>query len=197
MNLPILRAGGRRGPDGRVVVLAPGVGWWSGHPDPDAVLDAGDSIGILERLNRAFALRLPEDVSGSVSGALPRDRRVPVDYGLPLFELRSSEPDEEEDSAKTAATGTSSKAPAEEEGWPVLSPTDGVFYRRPAPDAAPFVLPGSRVRAGQTIGLVEVMKTFNPIVFAGPGLPQEAEVAEIRCEDAQEVRAGQVLMILR
>ena len=47
----------------------------------------------------------------------------------------------------------------------VRSPTDGVYYARPAPDAAPFVNVGGHVSRGQPIGLVEVMKTFNRIAF--------------------------------
>ena len=79
----------------------------------------------------------------------------------------------------------------------MVSPTDGTFYRGPAPGTRPFVEPGSRVRAGQPLGLVEVMKTFNQIPYGGPGLPEEAEVVEIRCGDAEEVHAGQVLMFVR
>jgi biotin carboxyl carrier protein len=40
------------------------------------------------------------------------------------------------------------------------------------------------------------MKTFNQIVYGGPGLPEEAEVVEIRCADGAEVSAGQTLMVV-
>lgn len=45
----------------------------------------------------------------------------------------------------------------------VLSPLPGIFYRRPSPDAEPFVKEGVAVKAGDTIGLVEVMKQFSEI----------------------------------
>ena len=61
----------------------------------------------------------------------------------------------------------------------------------------PFVEIGSRVRQGQPVGLVEVMKTFNQIVYGGPGLPAEAEVIEVRSEDGAEIAAGQPLIIVR
>lgn len=42
----------------------------------------------------------------------------------------------------------------------VLSPLPGTFYRKPTPDAAPYVDVGETVTAGTVIGLVEVMKQF-------------------------------------
>jgi biotin carboxyl carrier protein len=45
----------------------------------------------------------------------------------------------------------------------VLSPLPGIFYRRPSPDAEPFVKEGAAVKVGDTIGLVEVMKQFSEI----------------------------------
>ena len=41
------------------------------------------------------------------------------------------------------------------------------------------------------------MKTFNQILYDGPGVPDEAEVVEVRASDAQEVAAGQVLIVVR
>ena len=54
-----------------------------------------------------------------------------------------------------------------------------------------------RVRRGDAVGLVEVMKTFNQILYQGPGFPDQAEVVEVRLQDAEEVRAGQVLVVVR
>ena len=79
----------------------------------------------------------------------------------------------------------------------ILAPTDGVYYGRPTPDASPFVERGSRVQRGQPIGLVEVMKTFNQILYEGDDLPGEAEIVDIRAEDGDEIAAGSVLMVVR
>jgi acetyl-CoA carboxylase biotin carboxyl carrier protein len=78
----------------------------------------------------------------------------------------------------------------------VVSPSDGVFYRKPSPDAPAFVEVGASVSAGQAVGLVEVMKTFNQILYGGPGFPEPATVVEIRADDTAEVRAGQVLLVV-
>lgn len=45
----------------------------------------------------------------------------------------------------------------------ILSPLPGIFYRKPSPDAEPFVKEGDTVKVGDTIGFVEVMKQFSEI----------------------------------
>jgi len=44
-----------------------------------------------------------------------------------------------------------------------VSPLPGTFYRRPTPDTPPFKAEGDSIAAGDTIGLVEVMKSFHAI----------------------------------
>jgi len=46
----------------------------------------------------------------------------------------------------------------------VLAPIPGIFYRSPSPGEPPFKVDGDTVAAGDTIGLIEVMKTFNPVI---------------------------------
>jgi biotin carboxyl carrier protein len=45
----------------------------------------------------------------------------------------------------------------------IAAPIPGTFYHRPAPDQPPFKQAGDAVAAGETIGLIEVMKTFNAV----------------------------------
>lgn len=199
MNEEILLVQIERGDDGLIGVLSPGVGWWSGHPHPGALVGPGSRIGTLHHLNSRFLLVLPDGAAGRVTGSLPRDRSVSVEYGQPLLLLAPihatevAPPDAWPEGAPGGASGADIPAGA----WAVAAPTDGVFYRRPSPDAHPFVEPGSRIRTGQPIGLVEVMKTFNPVLYGGPGLPDEAEVIEVRCGDTEDVRAGQILIVVR
>lgn len=51
----------------------------------------------------------------------------------------------------------------------ILAPLPGIFYRRPSPDAPPFVEEGGSVAAGDTIGLVEAMKSFFPVEVEAGG----------------------------
>lgn len=71
------------------------------------------------------------------------------------------------------------------------APMIGVFYRRPAPGADPFVQPGDTVSADTTIGIVEIMKLMNPITAGKAGV-----LGEFLVEDGQAVEFGQPLVTL-
>lgn len=71
----------------------------------------------------------------------------------------------------------------------VKSPMVGTFYRSPAPDEAPFVEVGDRIRADQTVCIIEAMKLMNEIEAEVSG-----EVMEILVENGKPVEYGQPLM---
>jgi biotin carboxyl carrier protein len=197
MNEPSLLLRVDRAGDGTLRVLSPGAGWWWEHPAEGTLVGPGGRVGRFSSLNRSFTLVLPEGAAGKIVGGVPGDRRVAVEYGQVLLELAPVRSGEDEGTVREGSAGSAVAADLAEGTRAVVSPTDGVFYRRPSPDAEAFVEVGSRVRVGQALGLVEVMKTFNQIAYGGPGFPDEAEVVEIRAGDAEEVRAGQVLIVVR
>lgn len=65
----------------------------------------------------------------------------------------------------------------------------GVFYRSPSPDQDPFVKEGSRIEPGQTLGLIEVMKTFSELKADRHGT-----ITRFLVEDGDEVETGQDIM---
>jgi acetyl-CoA carboxylase biotin carboxyl carrier protein len=73
----------------------------------------------------------------------------------------------------------------------VLSPMVGVAYLSPEPGAAPFITVGQTVTAGQTLLLIEAMKTFNQIKA-----PKDGTVARILVANSTPVEYGEVLLIL-
>ncbi|RDU71321.1 biotin carboxyl carrier domain-containing protein [Helicobacter aurati] len=73
----------------------------------------------------------------------------------------------------------------------ILSPIPGTFYRKPNPDAAPFVEVGSKVDEDTTVCLVEVMKTFNEIKAGYKG-----SIVAIKVDNEQFVNPGDVLFIV-
>ncbi len=73
----------------------------------------------------------------------------------------------------------------------VLSPMVGVVYLAPEPGAPPFVAPGQSVVAGQTLLLIEAMKTFNQIKA-----PKAGVVARILITGGAPVEYGQPLLVL-
>jgi acetyl-CoA carboxylase biotin carboxyl carrier protein len=73
----------------------------------------------------------------------------------------------------------------------ILSPIPGVFYRKPAPDKPEYVTQGQEVKAGDVIGLVEVMKTFYEIK-----VEQDGVLERIIAENEAVVDAGQEIAVL-
>ncbi|WP_293828018.1 acetyl-CoA carboxylase biotin carboxyl carrier protein [uncultured Brevundimonas sp.] len=76
-------------------------------------------------------------------------------------------------------------------GEEVKSPMVGTAYLQPSPEAAPFVKKGDTVKKGQTLLIVEAMKTMNPIQA-----PRDGVVADILVGDAQPVEFGEPLVLL-
>lgn len=68
----------------------------------------------------------------------------------------------------------------------IKSPMPGTFYRRPDPDSDPFVNEGDTVSPGDTVGLVEVMKSFHEIKAQ-----EEGTVSKILLDNDDPVGAGQ------
>ena len=73
----------------------------------------------------------------------------------------------------------------------VTSPMVGVAYLAPEPGSAKFVNPGDTVAEGQTIMLIEAMKTFNPI-----RAPRAGKLTRILVTDGQPVEFGEPLLII-
>jgi len=92
-----------------------------------------------------------------------------------------------------AAPPAASPAEADAASHPgaVLSPMVGVVYLSPEPGALPFVTVGQGVVAGQTLLLIEAMKTFNQIKA-----PKTGTVARILVPNSAPVEYGEALMIL-
>ncbi len=92
--------------------------------------------------------------------------------------------------AQAASAPTAAASPAEHPGA-VPSPMVGTAYLSPEPGAPAFIKVGDTVNAGQTLMVVEAMKTFNPIPA-----PRAGKVTAILVADAQPVEFGEPLVIL-
>lgn len=91
-----------------------------------------------------------------------------------------------------SATGGTAKPGADlPPGHVVRAPMVGTYYAAPAPDKPAFVTVGQQVKAGDTLGIIEAMKMFNPI---------EADVAgtvvAILCESGQPIEFDQPLFVI-
>ena len=80
----------------------------------------------------------------------------------------------------------------EESGTKITSPIIGTAYLAPEPGAKKFVEVGSQIKKGQTVIIVEAMKTMNHVPSTADGV-----VKKILVQDGQAVEFGQTLLILK
>ncbi len=87
-----------------------------------------------------------------------------------------------------APVATPTEQPAVMAGHVVTSPMVGTFYMSASPDADPFVQKGDKVKKGQTICIIEAMKTMNQIEADKDGV-----VEDVLVDNAQPVEFGEPL----
>ena len=90
-----------------------------------------------------------------------------------------------------AAPGAPAAAEAALDKDAVTSPMVGTVYLSPEPGAKAFVTEGDKVKKGDTLMLVEAMKTFTPVEA-----PRDGTVTKIIVEDAQPVEFGEPLIVI-
>ena len=112
---------------------------------------------------------------------------APVHYAAPAA---APAPAAAGPSAAPAAAPAAEAAPRHA-GEVVKSPMVGSVYMQPQPEAPPFIKVGDTVAAGQTLMIVEAMKTMNPIPA-----PKGGKIVEILVEDGQPVEFGEPLVVI-
>lgn len=185
--------------DSGMRIQSPGVGRFSGQPRNGTFVSAGDVVGKLQIMNTVFHLILPQGVGGRVAVDTERDRVIDVDYGRELFYLKSQMEFQEESSGREIPGGnraSGNEAGEAEEGFVIIAFTTGIFYRKPSPDVPPYVTEGQKIEKGKILGLIEVMKTFNHIVFHGTDTATTGTVKRIYMADAAEVKLGEPLFLI-
>jgi acetyl-CoA carboxylase biotin carboxyl carrier protein len=130
-------------------------------------------LGEIEIQQEGFKIRVARPTTHAVAGALPA-------ASVPAL-------------AVAAQQGAEPKRPADIAAHPgvVKSPMVGTVYRAPAPGSPPFVEPGSEVKQGQIILIIEAMKTMNQIPS-----PRDGRVSDILVTDSQPVEYGEPLLII-
>ena len=93
--------------------------------------------------------------------------------------------------SSTATSSVSSQTQNLKSGIEITSPIIGTAYHAPEPGAKKFVEVGKKIKKGDTIMIVEAMKTMNHVPSTADGV-----VKEICVEDGQAVEFGQTLIIL-
>lgn len=128
----------------------------------------------LERASAAQPVAVPMPMPGAVTAPAVAPVAMPA---------TAPEPASPEPAAQTSA------AASEPKGTEVTAPMVGVFYAAPAPGDEPFVRVGSKVKAGETLCIIEAMKVLNEVTAEADG-----EVLEICVADGDLVEFGSCLM---
>jgi len=130
------------------------------------------SLTEIEIERAGLRLRVARNIS--VAATMP----VPVAHAAPVAITAAAAP--------AAAAADLSKHPGA-----VTSPMVGTAYWSPEPGAKPFIEIGSKVSVGQTLLIIEAMKTMNQIPS-----PRAGTVTQILIEDGQPVEFGEPLVII-
>jgi acetyl-CoA carboxylase biotin carboxyl carrier protein len=109
----------------------------------------------------------------------------PMHVQLPHAAPRAAAP------AAAPVAAAPAAAPAADSANAVKSPMVGTFYRRPSPDAKPFVEVGQQVNVGDTLCIIEAMKLMNEIEAERAGV-----VKAVLIEEGQPVEFGEPLFII-
>jgi len=112
------------------------------------------------------------------------DKKIKVSKGSKIIE-----------GSKSSSVITSNKAVLsnnKDEGIRVKSPIIGTVYLAPEPGAKKFIKIGDKIKKGQTVMIVEAMKTMNHVASTNDGI-----VEKILVNDGQPVEFGQTLVLLK
>jgi len=115
---------------------------------------------------------------------------------VPAPAAQPAAPPPAETAAPPASSPADNAAPAADESdcpgcVEITAPIVGTFYRKPAPDAQPFVEVGDRVEKGQVVCIIEAMKLFNEIESEVAGV-----IRKVLVEDGEPVEYGQPLFLV-
>ncbi|MEN8223489.1 MAG: biotin/lipoyl-containing protein [Acidobacteriota bacterium] len=174
-------------------ILSPGVGVFESIVKNGEFISAGSAIGNLFILGLRFVLTLPQNISGIVDTGENNLQIFPVGYKTPILSLSS---DIEKQEKKSSEKLKKNNDRGQSNEMIITAFTTGIFYTRPSPDSPPYISPGSIIHKGNVLGLIEVMKSFNQIVFTGDGKNESGKVLKIVAEDSSEVSFGDPLVII-
>ncbi|QIZ37730.1 acetyl-CoA carboxylase biotin carboxyl carrier protein [Saccharopolyspora sp. ASAGF58] len=116
----------------------------------------------------------------------------PAPVTAPAPAAAAPAPPESGPAASTAPVPQAPEPAGQGGGHVVTAPSVGVFWRAPEPGARPFVEVGSKVSAGDTIGIVEVMKLMSNVATDVAGT-----VTAVHVENAQGVEFGTPLVTIQ
>ncbi len=174
-----------------IIVLSPAAGMFRRKFENDDFLSNKAYIGDITILNIDYRVFLPENISGNINFRDENRIFIPVGYKEKLFSIKDHGPIK-----KTKTRPLNKVDDLIEDGFIIKAFTTGIFYRRLTPESPPFVEEGSVIKRGELLGLIEVMKSFNQIIFSEKSGIDTGIIKKIMVEDSKEVRFGDPLFLV-
>jgi acetyl/propionyl-CoA carboxylase alpha subunit len=161
------------------VLGSPSVGRWIPAVGLGAPIQPGIVLGHLRRAGARLVVAAPRNAGGVVTSLASPGTWM--EYGSELLTLGAGG-----DWSVAEAKGPSTaSAEVPDNVTEIFADTDGTVYLHPEPGAPPFAAQGSEVAQRDTLALVEVMKTFNPVRS-----PIDGVVERICINDGDSIEAG-------
>ncbi len=183
--------------DGTLELRAPSVGLLRDGASVGRIVHAGDVVGQLEILGTVHVVLAAAGAEGAVvedAAALLQMHarsKTPLAYDDAFVVLDPKAASSQSHAGKAAASKSASTT-----GLVLKAPSSGRYYGRPGPGKDAFVKVGDVLTQGQTVALLEVMKTFNRVLYGGASLPERARVTAIVPAEESDVQSGSVLLEL-
>ena len=140
-------------------------------------------------------MKINKNIIKELSEYLKEFNLTELEYQEGQTKIKVSKASRSIDSLKTGAVVSSNKSvlknSEDSEGTRIKSPIIGTAYLAPEPGAKKFVKIGDKIKKGQTVMIVEAMKTMNHVPSSSDGI-----VKEICVDDGQPVEFGQTIIIL-
>lgn len=164
---------------GETAVLSPGIGVWIPSCHAGEVIVGGQVVGQIVRAGQAIQVHARPGEASRAGEVCPP--HTAVEYGTVLFSWGEAE----EREGPHDAVG-----PSLPEGFvEVCAPMAGTLYQQSSPGAPPFAPVGAAINSQVTVGLIEVMKSLNPVRSAVKGRVERWLVS-----DGEPVSSGQALL---
>lgn len=145
-----------------------------------------DEVEVILGELRIYVRRKAGDVAADCRWIDPLKRKEPAERRVPAAAAPLPAPDRDVQSAPQGSGDIPAGMHA------IKAPMLGTFYQSPSPGEPPFVQVGQRVKADDTVGVIEVMKLFNSISAGVDGV-----IAEVLVSDATLVEFGQVILLVK
>ncbi|MCA9508188.1 MAG: hypothetical protein KC505_07205, partial [Myxococcales bacterium] len=120
-------------------------------------ISGGEIFGQLFILGQNYSLVLPPQLSGRIKSFSSNENIFDVAFKDEIMTVL----------AENLTTSQKKESSQHTHDSYIKASMDGLFYISPSPQSPPFVKIGDEIKPGQTIGLIEVMKSFYPMKYQG------------------------------